>query len=526
MERPDSEFTVSVSRVLPAKRWKVLRLITRIQDYHRYLPNILECKVLSREPGRVVTSWLVEMEKIPISWKEEEYIDLQQFAIHFKALEGDLEKFEGSWKLLEHMSGGTEVSVQATIKIGIPVFERIVGGMIAEKVRKNFESMLAAFDNVLTHKRYQKISDHKVRDVHGFAVIGHPYNYQHLVSNLNLLKPGFKAPSPEFLAKVFDLTPSYPSAELQEIRSPHGETTRGTFISCNIIPEMLAMDLEKVVRKVVDACKVAERLGLGVVALGGFTSIAGERYGEEFRKKIHIPVTTGNTLTAALAIEGVLKAARLMELDLSKCKATVIGGAGDIGGACALTLAGLVKEVMITSRSKNGLKKMEKAVKAVKRAKFRGGHDNNKAVQGADIVIAAASASQSIVDAAHFKPGAIICDVGFPKNIAYADTGRDDILVFAGGLCRLPSPFRTGFEIGLPSPEVLYGCFSEAIVLALEKRYESFSWGRGNITPEKMSEIHSLAKKHGFTLAPFFWAKGLVTDEDVREIQARAHQHA
>ncbi len=522
MEKHDGIYAVTVSRVLPAKRWQVLRLLTRVQEFPRFMPNVKECRVLSHSRAKVVTLWKVEMGHIPISWKEEETFDFHHFTVSFKAIDGDLETFEGEWRLTEHPTGGTEVRIDARVRLGIPVLETIIGGVLADRVKKNFEAMLQAFDVLLTERRYQKIGDRRISDVRGFGVIGHPYNMNHLIKYFQSFKPDMKVPSEEFLAKVFDLVPSYVSYDVKEFRASSGKTTRGAFIACNIIPDLLDKDMKKGVMKVVESCKVAEKLGLGIVALGGFTSIAGEKYGEEFKKLINIPVTTGNTLTAALAVEGVLKAARLREMDLSTAKATVIGGAGDIGSACARALADKVSELVITSRSPESLERMRKVIAMFGKAKYRGLHDNNEAVRDADIVIAAASVSHSILDIASFKPGAIVCDIGYPKNISYRECDRQDILVFSGGICSLPQEFNAGFDIGLPSAKVLYGCFSEAIVLALEERYENFSWGKGNITQEKMAEILGLARKHGFELAPFFWGHRLVTDEEVRAIKVDA----
>jgi fatty aldehyde-generating acyl-ACP reductase len=526
MEYPEGEFVISTSRVLPAKRWQVLRLFTEVEDYPGYLPEIKECKVLSRGRSEAVTLWKVDMGRIPISWQERDTLDLRQSSIElrpcvirFKAIDGDLEKFEGHWKFQEHALGGTEVFFEATIKIGIPVLEQAMGGFLSGKVLKYFERLLAVFEEILTAQNYERRGSRYVRPVGGFGVIGHPYNYQHLIHYFKSFKEDIHIPSQEFLTKLFELTPSYVSHDIPEFRGTGGKSTYGSFIACNIIPEMLTADIEQVVSKVVESCKVAEKLGLGIVALGGFTSIAGERGGEEFLKRIHIPVTTGNTLTAALAVEGVLKAAGLRELDLSKAKVTVIGGTGDIGSACARSLARQVREVTITGRTPKNIDSMVKVLQKGGGAKIRGSRNNDDAVKDADIVIAAASAAHSIVDIAKFKLGAIICDVGYPKNIAYADTDRRDILIFAGGICSLPQEFKAGFDIGLPSPKVLYGCFSEAIVLALEERYENFSWGKGNISVEKMAEILGMARRHGFELAPFFWGHRQVSDEEIRAIK-------
>ena len=521
MDVPKSEFFVKVSRVLPAKRWQVMRFLTRIQDFPSFLPNILECKVLSRERNRVISSWLVEMEKVPIAWKEEDILDFRGFRIRFRAVEGDLEKFEGCWKLEDHPSGGTELSVEATIKLGIPVFEVVAGGILAAKIQRYFDSLLKSFEEGLSKRRYLGLKDRPSKNISGFAVIGHPYNIQHLMNFFEAHQQSRAIPSPEFLAKIFEMAPSFEADAIKEFRSATGKTVNGSFIVCNIIPDMLDVDIEKAVQKVVDACKLAERRGFGIVALGGFTSIAGERYGDEFLKKVHIPVTTGNTLTAALAVEQVKKAAELMELDLCKARVTILGGAGDIGSACARGLADKVREITVTSRTGKSFGWIKREIAKVGKAKVRTSTDNHAAARNADIVIAAASAHKSIVDVSILKPGTIVCDIGYPKNISYSESDRQDILVFSGGICETPCEFRTAFDHSLPTAKVLYGCFSEAIVLALEERFERFSWGKGQITREKMEEILGMALKHGFRPARFFWGQRLVTDDDVRTLGAK-----
>lgn len=522
VKNQEGVFSIRASRVLTAKRWQVIRLLTRVQDFSLYLPNILECKVLSRERNRVVSSWLVEMEKVPIAWKEEEVLDLRHGEIRFRALGGDLEKFEGLWKLQEHSPGSTELSVTATIKLGIPVFEVVAGGIIADKVQRYFDSLLHAFEEELSKRRYYGHAGGASRRIAGFGVIGHPYNLQHLINFFEAHRQGRPIQSPGFLAEIFEQAPSFEADAIKEFRAASGKTVNGSFIVCNIIPDMLDMDIDKAVCKVVDACKLAERRGFGIVALGGFTSIAGERYGDDFLKRVCIPVTTGNTLTAALAVEQVKKAAGLMELDLGQARVTILGGAGDIGSACARGLADKVREITVTSRTGKSFGWIKKEIAKAGKARVRTSLDNRDAVRSADIVIAAASAHQSIVDVSDLKSGAIVCDIGYPKNISYSPSDRQDVLVFSGGICEIPCEFRSSFDHGLPTARVLYGCFSEAIVLALEERFERYSWGKGNITKEKMTEILALAAKHGFHPAPFFWGERLLSEEEIRSIRAKS----
>lgn len=521
MEPSQNEFFIRASRILSAKRWQVFRMLLRTEEYPLFLPLIKECRLIERTPRSARTHWEVDLENIPFVWEEEATFDFRDFLIRFRAVAGDLEKFEGTWKLSGLASGDTEIVFEATIKLGIPAFEAVAGGIIAEKVRRYFDALLEAFEEELARKRYQRAGDRSAKRLSGFGVIGHPYNLQHLVSFFETHEHGRAIPSREFLAKLFELAPSFEADRIKEFRDSNGKTVNGSFIICNFIPDMLDVDIAKVVGKVVDACKLAERRGFGIVALGGFTSIAGERYGDDFLKKVRIPVTTGNTFTAALALEQVRNAAQLMELDLPKANVTILGGAGDIGSACARGLADKVRQITVTSRTGKSFRWIKQAIAASGKAKVRTSLDNRAAVRDADIIIAAASAHQSIIDVRDLRPGAIVCDIGYPKNISYSENDRRDILVFSGGICETPCEFRSAFDHGLPHGKILYGCFAEAIVLALEERFERFSWGKGNITKEKMAEMLSMATQHGFRPAPFFRGHHPVSDDEIRAMAVK-----
>jgi predicted amino acid dehydrogenase/ribosome-associated toxin RatA of RatAB toxin-antitoxin module len=517
-----SVFSLKTKKVLRAPKWKVLRLLTRVENFAKFMPNVKQCMVIEKGRASAITQWSVEVDGIPFTWKEKDVVDIKNFVIRFHAIEGDLEYFEGEWRLVDHPPGGTEVTVTVAVKIGIPIVEQVIGNVVAEKLKKNFDGMLQAAEEALTTRRYKNIADRRSSDIRGFAVIGHPYNLNHLIKYFKFFKPDLALPSKEFLLKIFEITPSYRSYDIQEFRAASGKYTHGYFIMCPIIPDMLDIRPDKVVEKVAQACRVAEGLSVGIVALGGFTSIAGEKQSRALSNTVNVPLTTGNTFTVGLVLEGVTKAAQWMEIDLPKAKVAVLGGGGDIGGACARLLCEKASEVVITGRNERTLMEAERSLSYAGRARVKTSLDNNSAVRDADIVIAAASAANSIVDFASFKPGAVICDVGYPKNLSYTMSCRNDVFVFSGGLTRVPGEFDLGFDIGLPSTRILYGCFAEAIILDLEERYENFSWGKGNITREKVDYIMNAAKKHGLELAPFFWGIRLMTQREVEKIKESA----
>ena len=198
-------------------------------------------------------------------------------------------------------------------------------------------------------------------------------------------------------------------------------------------------------------------------------------------------------------------------------------GTGDIGSACARVFSSRVKKLIITGRTKENLRRLKGELSKQAKAKIVETTDNKAAVKESDIVIASASASASILDIGWFKPGAIICDVGYPKNVSYTFNSRNDLFVFSGGLTKSPTPLNFPIDVGLPNSETLYGCFAEAIILALEKRYEKFSTGRGNITTENIEEIRFLGIKHGFEIADFFWGHEKIDEAMIERIKKASY---
>lgn len=512
--------TLTIHRNLPGRPWKVLRLITRIEDFSKYMPNVKKSQVLEKTRSSAVTEWLVDIDGLRIRWRQQDTFDFKNFKIHFKATEGDIEKFEGEWSLQNGEGESTDVTVHARIRLGIPVVEDVVDEILQFRLRKNFEMMLMGLEENLLKQRYQLPSGRLADRVKGFVVMGHPYNFQHLVRIFKFFKPDVAKVTPDFLLKIFELAPSYRGRDVKAFRSETGQTVDGYFVMCPIIPDMVKFNPEMVLQKVIEGCRIGERLGAGILALGGFTSIVGEKYFDKLRSQIKMPITTGNTFTAAMALEGLRRACQLMDVKMNESRAVVVGGTGDIGSACARVLVREVKELIVTGRTPNSVKEIEKELKKVKGAKVTGSLDNHSAVRQADIIIAAASSSQSVIDINLIKPGTVVCDVGYPKNISYISKGRKDIFVFSGGLCSVPTPFNLGFDVGLPSPNILYGCFAEAIILSLEGRFENYSQGKGKIQPEKIQEIQAMGEKHGFRISSFYWGDELI-DEKTIVAQAR-----
>jgi fatty aldehyde-generating acyl-ACP reductase len=516
---PDNDLMeIRVTRIIPANKWKVIRLLTRVHEFPTYVPCVKEVSIIQKSRNKMTTKWHVQVDKIPINWVEEDTLLINQGIILFRATQGDLEKFYGDWVFRDHPDG-TEVMVTVYLKVGIPAIKDFAEIHVKKLLTRNFEAILESIERHVISLRYKSYKKGETDKIAGFGVIGHFYNFYHLESCFHMLNPAAKLPSREFLSQLFHITPSFKLYDIDNFRSKTGETTRGCFIVATFIPDMIEKDIWAIFSKVVRACKIAEKHGVGIVTLGGFTSIVAERIGHEITNEVDVAVTTGNTFAATMALDGVFKAAGLLDVDIAKTKVAIVGGTGDIGSGCARALVDKVRQITVTGRTKTNLRLINAELTKKRKAKIFTTTDNQAAVSDADIVITAASSTASILDIAWFKPGAIICDVGYPKNVSYAQTTRDDILIFSGGLAKSPSPITFPVDTGLPATDSLYGCFAEAIILALEKRYESFSFGRGNITLEKIDEIRRLGKKHGFEVSDFYWGHKRVDSSMLERIK-------
>jgi len=320
-----------------------------------------------------------------------------------------------------------------------------------------------------------------------------------------------------FLSQFFP--PVYISA-ISGIRSEAtGRELRGWFIACPFTPRtMLRLPVERVYRKIVACGHMAEKLGARLLGLGAYTSVVGDA-GETIAGRLDIPVTNGDAYTVAMALAAVRDAARQMDIALPDALAAVVGATGVIGRVCAEILAGEVPELVLVGRRPDALEEV--------RAQCAGGarvtaSTDISAIYDCDLILTVTSATASVIEPEHLKPGAVVCDVARPRDVSTRVAQvRDDVLVIEGGMVEVPGPVDFGFNFGFP-PGKSYACMAETMVLALEGRYADYSVGK-HITLVQVHEIDALAARHGFRLSGFRSFERAVTPEHIAHVRERAH---
>lgn len=312
-------------------------------------------------------------------------------------------------------------------------------------------------------------------------------------------------------------------SEIEGIRSEAtGKEIKGWFIACPYTPRrMMELPEQTVYRKIIQTGRLAEKLGAQILGLGAFTSVVGDA-GITIAKALDVPVTTGDSYTVTVAVEAVREAARLMDIPLAGATAAVVGATGAIGQVCAELLADDVQRLFLIGRRQEKLEELRDRLKVRARAELTAS-TRMEVLSEAQLILTVTSAIHEVIRPEHLQPGSVVCDVARPRDVsAMVARMRDDILVIDGGMVDVPGPVDFHFNFGFP-PGKAYACMAETIALALEGRFEDYTLGK-HITRERVEEIGSIARKHGFRLSGFRSFEREVTPEQIETVRRNAAQ--
>lgn len=438
----------------------------------------------------------------------------------------------------ERMEFFKKHKVNLVVDVSPKLFSHVVGintieAMILATIAKPQETVSDDdLDEILTELDITPRLLHptgKFRNIRRFAFVIHPLSQE-------FIRKGFPIPksTPKFVMdRIETLAAHMPPmvyCKMDNIISPTGAEAEGWLISVGGTPkEMLSRSPEFTYRRLLQAAKMAEKMGAQIMGLGAFTKVVGDA-GVTVARRSSLPITTGNSYSASGALWAAADAMRRMGLvQLVKgskkvpAKTMVIGATGSIGSVSARLLAMAFDEVVIAARD---LKKLEELKASILEdtpdAKVTCSIDYDNLLSDMDMIVTSTSgAGKKILDITKVKPGCVITDVARPLDLPPSEVAkRPDVLVIESGEIELPTKVKGMKTIGLP-PNVIYACLAETIVLALEGRFEVFTVGR-DTEWEKVKEIYKLGLKHGMKLSAISGVKGVYSDEDINRVVALA----
>lgn len=307
-------------------------------------------------------------------------------------------------------------------------------------------------------------------------------------------------------------------SHISGVRGAAGAEAEGWFVGVPLTArQQIEGDVGYVTRRIIETIRVLEReTPAKIVGLGAYTAVVGDA-GKTIQEHVGLAVTTGNSYTVATGVEGALLAAEQVGIDRAAARAGVMGATGSIGRVSAMLLSEAVPSLVLIGRDERRLQAVLDDLPGSAAASIS--TDADAALPDCDIVITVTSALDAVVHPHHLKRGAVVCDISRPRDVSRAVARqRPDVLVIEGGVVETPGSVDFGFDFGFP-PRTCYACMAETMVLALERRYESFSLGR-RLDYDKVKEIDALARKHGFRLAGFRSFEKQVSDEQIARVRA------
>jgi len=333
-----------------------------------------------------------------------------------------------------------------------------------------------------------------------FGLIGHLTSLEHAQSVAQEL--GY----PEYADQGLDFWCSAPPQIVDHITvtSITGQKIEGKYVESCFLPEMLAnRRIKAATRKILNAMAHAQKHGIDITALGGFSSIIFENFNlEQFKQVRNINLeferfTTGNTHTAYIICKQVEAVSKQIGIELSEATVAVCGATGDIGSAVTRWLDKKtdVQELLLIARNQERLQELQAELG---RGKIMG---LQEALPQADIVVWVASMPKGVeIDPTTLKQPCLLIDGGYPKNLG-TKIQHPGVYVLNGGIVEhsLDIDWKIMKIVNMDVPgRQLFACFAESMLLEFEKLYTNFSWGRNQITVDKMEQIGRVSIKHGF----------------------------
>lgn len=136
---PYVETTIDIA----APRRRIYDLAKDMERYAEFMPDVEYVRIVRRDGNTTITRWKTLVEEAPIEWTEEDIFDDERTRIDYRLLDGDLDKFEGSWTF-EERDGVTHVVLGVDYDFGVPTLAELIGPILHKKVEENSLMMLRA----------------------------------------------------------------------------------------------------------------------------------------------------------------------------------------------------------------------------------------------------------------------------------------------------------------------------------------------------------------------------------------------
>jgi acetylornithine/succinyldiaminopimelate/putrescine aminotransferase/predicted amino acid dehydrogenase len=337
-------------------------------------------------------------------------------------------------------------------------------------------------------------------------------------------------------------------ADERVVHGPFGERVALVMIALpwtaeQIMARIRGGELGALREKIESAVDLARQQGCTLAGFAGYTSIVTDNCKSLAEHRIGL--TTGNSLTAAAALDATRQVALGSGILPEAARVGVVGALGNIGRVLAEIEAERVASLLLVGRPggerrllhladelyeqawgrlQNGVELggLAAALRAAvgtpqtgdswsgsnlrclversmgNRAPIRIATDLAQ-LRACDVIYAASNSPQPVLGPEHVgEHPTVVCDVAVPSDVrAELVRDRPNVRLLRGGIVRLPQGQDFSLRGMVLSDGQSYACVAEVILLGLAGVGENFSYGP--LSAQRVREVGVLARQFGFT---------------------------
>lgn len=362
-----------------------------------------------------------------------------------------------------------------------------------------------------------------------FIFLTHPRNEEDIYATFPFLGVIQKA-APNLAKMILASSPCYIVADVV------APGKKGYVISTVELPERLFSSREQT-QKLIIGCinffrKICiKRTYVGLAAWWPIVSNSGQAFSRQLTKGDHIEITNGHTATLASIYLSIQELCKIIGLPFDKSKILIIG-AGKVGGALGELLSGKVKKIGLADKNKMRLKGLRKQLEEESRASeletilvedLDAERMILRELQRYDLAVCTTSNTGLLISDANQLQNCIILDDSRPEAFPRTFSQERKVVVLEGGLMKIPG-VSLDSDFGFGQDENIFGCLSEAIILALDGS-KKIKPNVGELDLENLYNLIEFCKSSGIRVGDFKCAHRLVKEDELISIFDPLKQH-
>ena len=299
----------------------------------------------------------------------------------------------------------------------------------------------------------------------------------------------------------------------------NGKEISGHLITVFITAHQMAEDRPLALKRITQACNLAQKKGAKIVGLGGLTS-SFSRGGLDLLDKVGIKMTTGHAYTSYNVTQNVFELVSYMNLDKKKIWIGIVGAAGSVGSTTAKLLVreGFANLLLIDlERRRHHFSELVEEIKKLNpKATVEMSYQIGD-IKKCDIIVAATNAPEALIRSENLKSGAIVIDDAQPSDVHPDALERKDVLVIEAGVTHTPK-LNNNFNFGLKNRQDNFCCLAEVFILAANEWDDHYVINRATL--ELVDKIANLGEKLNFTIGSFQNFKESISNEKLSYVKS------